>query len=129
MSKRTRGRPVHRRPGTRPTSARPAGTRSALPEPRPLDTVDEAIAAADSATHVTSRRALVTAGATAVPPARTTHHRARAKPGSVLAQRAATEYVYVAQDLRRIALVAATLIGILLLLWIVLVVMGVSPLY
>jgi hypothetical protein len=47
----------------------------------------------------------------------------------VLAGRAATEYVYVAQDLRRIALVAVSLIGILLLLWIVLVVMGVSPLY
>jgi len=71
----------------------------------------------------------VTAAAGNVPPARTIHHRARAKPGSVLAQRAATEYVYVAQDLRRIAVVAATLIGILVVLWIVLVVMGVSPLY
>ncbi len=64
-----------------------------------------------------------------MPPARTIHHRARAKPGSVLAERAATEYVYVAQDLRRIALVAVTLIGILLLLWVVLVLMGASPLY
>lgn len=129
MSKRTRGRPVHRRPGTRPSPARPTATRSALPETRPVDSVDEAIAAADSPTHAISRRTLVTAGAGTGPPARTTHHRARAKPGSVLAQRAATEYVYVAQDLRRIALVAVTLIGILLLLWIMLVVMGVSPLY
>jgi len=71
----------------------------------------------------------VTAGAGTAPPTRTIHHRARAKPGSVLAERAATEYVYVAQDLRRIAFVAVTLIGILLLLWIVLVVMGASPLY
>lgn len=60
---------------------------------------------------------------------RSIHHRARAKPGSILAERAATEYVYVAQDLRRIAVVAGMLIGILLLLWVVLVIMGVSPLY
>ncbi len=91
--------------------------------------MSQAIAAADSATATPSRRTLITADSGAVPPARTIHHRARAKPGSVLAQRAATEYVYVAQDLRRIALVAVTLIGVLILLWIVLVVMGVSPLY
>ncbi len=71
----------------------------------------------------------MTTAAGSAPPSRTIHHRARAKPGSVLAARAATEYVYVAQDLRRIAVVAVALIGILLLLWIVLVVMGVSPLY
>lgn len=76
-----------------------------------------------------SRRTLITSGAAAGAPARTTHHRARAKPGSVLAERAATEYVYVAQDLRRITVVAALLIGILVLLWVILVVMGVSPLY
>lgn len=129
MSKRTRGRPVHRRPGTRPTPARSAGPRSSTPEPRPTDDLSEAIAAADSAGGAPTRGTLVTAGAGSVPPARTTHHRARAKPGSVLAERAATEYVYVAQDLRRIALVAVALIGILVLLWVVLVVMGVSPLY
>ena len=71
----------------------------------------------------------MTAAADSAPPTRTIHHRARAKPGSILAERAATEYVYVAQDLRRIAIVAAALIGILLVLWTVLVVMGASPLY
>ena len=129
MSKRTRGRPVHRRPGTLPTPARPAGPRQTVAQPRPTDDLAQAIAAADSTSVAPARRTLVTTGAGSVPPARTTHHRARAKPGSVLAERAATEYVYVAQDLRRIALVAVTLIGILLLLWIVLVVMGASPLY
>ncbi len=129
MSKRTRGRPVHRRPGTLPTPARPAGPRQTVAQPRPTDDLAQAIAAADSATATPSRRTLITAASGAVPPARTIHHRARAKPGSILAERAATEYVYVAQDLRRIAVVAAALIGILVVLWIVLVVMGVSPLY
>ncbi|MBA3851966.1 MAG: hypothetical protein H0X59_06330 [Chloroflexi bacterium] len=126
MSKRTRGRPDHRRPGTRPAPIRPAGPRTSASAPRQTDAVGDAIAAADTAP---TRRTLVTAGAGTAPPTRTIHHRARAKPGSVLAERAATEYVYVAQDLRRIAFVAVTLIGILLLLWIVLVVMGASPLY
>ncbi len=126
MSKRTRGRPVQRRPGTRPAAARATGPRLSAPAPRPSDEPSEVRGVADA---VPPRRTLVTAGAGTVPPARSIHHRARAKPGSILAERAATEYVYVAQDLRRIAVVAALLIGILLLLWIVLVVMGASPLY
>jgi len=40
-----------------------------------------------------------------------------------------TEYVYVGQDLRRIALVGASLFGVLLLLWILLVVLGLSGIY
>jgi hypothetical protein len=51
--------------------------------------------------------------------ARSSPARARAKPGSLLAAKAATEYVYVAQDLRRIAVVAALLFGIMLVLWVV----------
>ena len=50
------------------------------------------------------------------------------RPGSLLAVRAATEYVYVAQDMRRILLVAAALFGSLFVLWILIVVMQVIPL-
>ena len=50
-----------------------------------------------------------------------THHKVKA--GSILAERAATEYVYVAHDLRRILLVAAGLIGLMLALWLVVVVL------
>jgi hypothetical protein len=53
------------------------------------------------------------------------HH--RVKPGSLLAAKAATEYVYVAQDMRRIALVAALLFGILFALWLLIVVLQVIP--
>lgn len=42
----------------------------------------------------------------------------RVRPNSLLAARAAEEYVYVAQDLRRIALVAGLLFGLLFVLWI-----------
>lgn len=70
---------------------------------------------------------------TAVPARRavtpSAHPRARAKPGSLLAARAANEYVYVSRDLRKILAVAAVLFAILVGLWAVLVLMGVSPLY
>lgn len=54
--------------------------------------------------------------------------RHRIKEGSLLAVRAATEYVYVSQDLRRILFVAAALFGTLLVLWVLIVVMRVVPL-
>lgn len=56
------------------------------------------------------------------------HPRHRVKAGSLLATRAATEYVYVAKDMRRILLVAALLLAIMLVLWVLLVVMRVVPL-
>ena len=97
--------------------------RRALAVPRvSLETADEV------AQDVAEERP--TASAQEMPrPARTTsrtHH--RIKPGSVLAARAATEYVYVAQDMRRILLVAGGLIGLLFVLWLLLVVMKVVPL-
>ena len=46
----------------------------------------------------------------------------------MLAARAATEYVYVAQDMRRILLVAGGLIGFLFALWLAVVVLRVIPL-
>lgn len=55
--------------------------------------------------------------------------RVKVKPNSLLAARAETEYVYVGKDLRRIVMVGASLFGVLILLWIVLVVLGLSGLY
>jgi hypothetical protein len=48
--------------------------------------------------------------------------RSRARPSSLLAAKAATEYVYVAQDVRRIVMVGGVLFGIMLLLWVLIVV-------
>jgi hypothetical protein len=56
------------------------------------------------------------------------HPRHRVKAGSLLAARAATEYVYVAKDMRRILIVAVLLVGIMLVLWLLLVVMRLVPL-
>jgi hypothetical protein len=53
--------------------------------------------------------------------ARSTHVRHKVKAGSLLAARAATEYLYVAQDLRRIFFVAAGLVAVLIVLWLVIV--------
>lgn len=57
-----------------------------------------------------------------------THHRPRVKPGSLLAARAATEYVYVTHDLKRISLLGVVLFGTLLLLWLLIVALRVIPL-
>jgi hypothetical protein len=55
--------------------------------------------------------------------------RIKVKPNSLLAARAETEYVYVGRDLRRIAIVGASMFGTLFLLWILLVVFRLSALY
>lgn len=60
--------------------------------------------------------------------ARATGPRHRIKAGSLLAARAATEYLYVAKDMRRIVVVAALVFGTLILLWALIVVMRVLPL-
>jgi hypothetical protein len=60
--------------------------------------------------------------------ARSTPGRARTKPGSLLAVRAAAEYIYVGQDLRRIGIVAVLLFGILLVLWVLLIMLKVVAL-
>lgn len=60
--------------------------------------------------------------------ARARQARSRIKPNSLLAARAANEYVYVAQDIRRIVLVTAGLFGLMLALFVLIVVMKVIPL-
>ena len=60
--------------------------------------------------------------------ARAVPARQRVKAGSLLAARAATEYLYVSQDMRRILLVAGSLFGTLAVLWLLLVVLRVIAL-
>jgi hypothetical protein len=60
--------------------------------------------------------------------ARTVPSRTRVRPGSLLAAKAATEYVYVAQDMRRILFVAVSLFGAMIALWVLLVMLKVVAL-
>ena len=60
--------------------------------------------------------------------AQSTPARSRQRPGSLLAARAASEYVYVAQDMRRILIVAGALFTTMIVLWLFLVVFRVIPL-
>ena len=114
MSKRTRGsrRPPANRAGQRGRAAsRPA---------RPVSQLEAAEIAAEDIEEgrlAAAASELERAGAAA--PRGT-----RARPNTLLATRAAEEYVYVAQDLRRIALVAILLFGILFGLWIAIEALG-----
>lgn len=124
MSKRVRG-PVRaaRRPGTRPPTERSVTARRALPaRPSQLEAAEEIAEdiVEDRPTAAASELERVARTASR------THH--RIKPGSLLAARAATEYVYVAQDFRRIVLVAGGLIAVLFVLWALIVVARVIPL-
>ena len=82
--------------------------------PRPTEDAD-LVAGAVTATEATNRSATT---AVAPPPTTRAHRgRVKVKEGSLLAQRAQDEYVYVGQDLRRIAVVAAILFSALIVLW------------
>ena len=136
MSKRTRGtaRTQHRRPGSRPTTSRPA-TRQRDPASRRRQ-LDEALLI-DETLEIEALATRPAEQATAPAPtdspaaaraarAGRVHHRVKA--GSLLAARAATEYVYVAQDLQRISVVGALIVGALIVLWLLIVVLRVIPL-
>lgn len=126
MSKRVRGGGrTHHRPGTRPPSERTASARvSASAEPVSQleiaevvaeDVIEHRPAAASSELEVAARSV-----------SQRTHHKIKA--GSLLAARAATEYVYVAQDMRRIIVVASGLFLFLFVLWLLVVAMKVISL-
>lgn len=131
MAKRTRvTRSAPARPGMRVASAKgPAAPRRDAVTPRP---VSAPLAPAQPLPSAVESVALVD-----VPPgaastaaiSRSLPGRIKVKPNSLLAARAETEYVYVGRDLRRIVIVGSTMFGTLLLLWIVLVVLGLSGLY
>jgi hypothetical protein len=130
VSKRTRGssRAQHRRPGARPASQRSAARRRDTGVPRaeaaPISPLadDQPLAAPATGEVAGSPSAQERRGLPAAQP------RQRIKPGSLLAARAATEYVYVAQDLKRIGVVGGLLFGTLFVLWLVIVVWRVIPL-
>jgi hypothetical protein len=120
MSKRVRGPVRTSRPGSRAASERAATRR------RPQSQLEAAEIIAEDVIdeHPAEAAAELERVARSVP----NRTGARTKPGSLLAARAASEYVYVAQDLRRILLVAAALFGTLFILWLLFVIMKVVPL-
>jgi hypothetical protein len=126
VSKRTRGsaRTQHHRPGTRPASGRSPAARQRETAVAPPSQLEAAPVIAEDIAE--ERPAAARAELERV--ARATGPRHRIKAGSLLAARAATEYLYVAKDMRRIVVVAALLFGTLLLLWALIVVMRVLPL-
>jgi hypothetical protein len=111
VSKRTRGakRTPARRPGQR---GRLDARRPAAPAPLTRTAIDAVPEEAMSPAEATQPVANVMRGS-------------RVRPNSLLAARGAEEYVYVAQDLRRIAVVAVLLFGLLFSAWIVLELLGI----
>ena len=108
MSKRTRGA-KRTRPGQR---GRLDTRRPAAPAAR--------ITPAEGAGDVT-----MSAAVDAQQPVANTMRGSRVRPNSLLAARGAEEYVYVAQDLRRIAVVAVLLFGLLIAAWVALEALGI----
>jgi hypothetical protein len=125
VSKRVRGQVrTHRRPGARSPSDRTAARYRQQPVAQPSQ-LEEAEIIAEEIVEDGPEEARTELERYARTSQRT-HHKIKA--GSLLAARAATEYVYVAQDLRRILLVAGGLIALLFALWLLLVVMKVIAL-
>lgn len=124
MTKKVRGTArQHKRPGARPATDRAATPRrriTAVEQPSQLEAAEEA------AEDIVEARPA--AAADVLEANARSHPRHRVKAGSLLATRAATEYVYVATDMRRIVFVAVLLFAIMLVLWLLVVVMRVVPL-
>jgi hypothetical protein len=137
MAKRARGtttRPGQRRPLQRP-AARPAsptarpgstvGPASPVSAPRPssLTPEEEARAAELEAAIVAEERQ---ADASRRSRSQRANPETPARASSPLAVAAANEYAYVARDVRRVALVGGTLVALLVVLWVVTQVTGVT---
>ena len=121
MSKRTRGPARSRRTGTKPGGQRPPTSRGV--QTSQLEAAE--IIAEDVYEHKPAEAAAELESVAKTVPARPG---VRTKPGSLLAAKAATEYIYVAQDMRRILIVAAMLFGTLILLWLLIVQLRIIPL-
>jgi len=113
VAKRVRGSGVRNthRPGGHPP-VRSAGARSTTHPETTASPMEAGQAAVAPAAPEPAAAPLVSAA-----PSRSTRGRAKVKEGSLLAERAAKEYVYVGVDLRRIVVVAAVLMGTLIALW------------
>jgi hypothetical protein len=120
VAKRTRGavRPGQRRTGGRPPTTRSATTPASGPESQleaAPDIAEDLVEARPRDAAATAKRVARTLPARRVAP----------DPAGILAARAATEYVYVAQDVRRIVSVASVLLAVMLGLWLLIEVFGV----
>ena len=124
MTKKVRGAArAHHRPGTRPATDRVKDPRR---RPTTFDAPSQPEVFEEAAADLVEARPA--AAASVLEASVRSHPRHRVKAGSLLASRAATEYVYVAKDMRRILLVAVLLVAIMFALWLMLVVMRVVPL-
>jgi hypothetical protein len=121
MAKRNRG--SSRQAARRRAGSKPAARTRARPADQPPSQLEAAATVAEDI--VEERPAEAARELATVARAR---ERARMKPGSLLAAKAASEYVYVAQDMRRILLVAASLFGVLVVGWLLIVVLRLLPL-
>ena len=136
MAKRARGtttrpgqrRPIQRaaaRPGSptvRPGSSAATGSEVVAPRPASLTPEEEARAAELEAAIVAQERQVEASQRRSQRSAPEIAVRAT----SPLAVAAANEYAYVARDVRRVAIVGGSLIGLLLALWVVVQVTGVA---
>jgi hypothetical protein len=130
LSKRTRG---SRRAGQRRAGGRHAGRSGRPGHQRPGSVNRASYRPSDLAVAPEIAEELVAEGAEESPDvaaraARMAAPRSRARPSSLLAAKAATEYIYVAQDVRRIVAVAGLLFGIMFALWLLIVVLKVISL-
>lgn len=120
MAKRARGtttRPGQRRPMQRP-AARPAAPAPRIAPRSTTPTEDEEARAAQLEAAIVAQEQVAAETARRARPQRPS----TTSPGrsfSSLAVAAGNEYAYVARDVRRIAAVGGTLVGVLLGLWVI----------
>jgi hypothetical protein len=109
-------------------SARRSGGRPSNVRRRPQPAPASQLAAAEVIAQDVEANEPAEAAAELAEVAGTTPARRRGKAGGLLAARAATEYLYVAQDMRRILAVAGGLFATLIVLWVLIVALRVIPL-
>lgn len=137
MAKRARGtttRPGQRRPiqrpAARPASAAPRPSASPAPATDIVATRSASLTPEEEARAAELEAAIVAEERQAEQGRRARTQRTVAEPvaraGSTLAVAAANEYAYVARDVRRVAVVGGSLFGLLLALWVVVQVTGIS---
>lgn len=137
MAKRTRGvnSTSAYRPGRTPTSAKSDTLASTSSSPRPGTQPPAAIPGAAPRPSELEASVVLTEDAATTDALPTTtvrsHQRGhvKMKPGSVLAARAAQEYVYVGEDLRHITKVGVVLLIVMIALWLIIVVGNIFGLY
>ena len=137
MAKRARGtttrpgqRPRLQRPAARPSTPAPRPTSASAAEPRAATTGSAALTPEEEARAAQLEAAIVAEERQAEETRRNRSQRAAAEPvmrsNSPLAVAAANEYAYVARDVRRVAIVGGSLVGLLLALWVVTQVTGLT---